>query len=40
MVVRAVTPVPFDGGEDRASLDDITYSCIKCGTTMTRTVRS
>jgi hypothetical protein len=42
MVVRAVTPVPLDGAakEERSNLDDITYGCVQCGTTMTRTVRS
>ncbi len=40
MVVRAVTPVPVEDSEYASSLDDITYGCVQCGTTMTRTVRS
>jgi hypothetical protein len=40
MVVRAVTPVPVESGTDSSNLDDITYGCVQCGTTMTRTVRS
>jgi predicted RNA-binding Zn-ribbon protein involved in translation (DUF1610 family) len=40
MVVRAVTPVPLEGGAASSALDDITYACVQCGTTMTRTVRS
>jgi predicted RNA-binding Zn-ribbon protein involved in translation (DUF1610 family) len=41
MVVRTVTPVPLDGGTAGSDdLDDITYGCVQCGTTMTRTVRS
>jgi DNA-directed RNA polymerase subunit RPC12/RpoP len=40
MVVKAVTPVPVDGSEDRSDLDDITYGCVQCGTTLTRTVRA
>jgi DNA-directed RNA polymerase subunit RPC12/RpoP len=44
MVVRAVTPVPLpvplDGDAESSDLDDITYGCVQCGTTMTRTVRT
>jgi DNA-directed RNA polymerase subunit RPC12/RpoP len=40
MVVKAVTPVPLDGDAARSTLDDITYGCIQCDTTLTRTVRS
>jgi hypothetical protein len=40
MVVRAVTPLPFEGGAECSDLDDITYGCVQCGTTLTRTVRS
>ena len=36
MVVKAVTPVPGEGSD----LDDITYACVQCGTTLTRTVRA
>lgn len=39
MAVKAVTPVPADGGDD-SNLDDITYGCVQCGTTLTRTVRA
>jgi DNA-directed RNA polymerase subunit RPC12/RpoP len=40
MVVKAVTPVPVDSGSESESsdLDDITYACVQCGTTLTRTV--
>jgi hypothetical protein len=40
MVVRAVTPVPLADSAKTSSLDDITYGCVQCSTTMTRTVRS
>lgn len=40
MVVRSVTPVPVDGSAVCGDLDDINYGCVRCGTTMTRTVRS
>jgi hypothetical protein len=40
MVVRAVTPVPLEDSAKSSDLDDITYGCVECGTTMTRTVRS
>ena len=41
MIVKAVTPVTADGGGDECSnLDDITYGCVQCGTTLTRTVRA
>jgi predicted RNA-binding Zn-ribbon protein involved in translation (DUF1610 family) len=40
MAVRSVTPLPSDGGVACANLDDITYGCVQCGATMTRTVRS
>jgi hypothetical protein len=40
MVVRAVTPVPLEDNAKTSSLDDITYGCVQCGTTMTRTVRA
>jgi predicted RNA-binding Zn-ribbon protein involved in translation (DUF1610 family) len=40
MVVRAVTPLPFEGNAEGSNLDDITYGCVQCGTTLTRTVRS
>ena len=45
MVVRSVTPVPVDlvPADDIAAtspLDDITYGCVQCGTTLTRTVLS
>jgi hypothetical protein len=40
MVVKAVTPVPVDGSDECGDLDDITYGCIQCGTTLTRTVRA
>jgi hypothetical protein len=40
MVIRSVTPVPVDGSAEASNLDDITYGCVQCGTTLTRTVRS
>jgi hypothetical protein len=40
MVIRAVTPALFEGSAECSSLDDITYGCVQCGTTLTRTVRS
>jgi hypothetical protein len=41
MVVKTVTPVPVDdGGDGRSGLDDITYGCVQCGITLTRTVRA
>ncbi len=40
MVIRAVTPVSLEGGSESSNLDDITYVCVQCDTTLTRTVRS
>ena len=40
MVVRAVTPLPADGDAACSTLDDITYGCVQCDITLTRTVRS
>jgi hypothetical protein len=40
MVIMAVAPTPFEGGAGRSHLDDITYGCVQCGTTLTRTVRA
>jgi hypothetical protein len=40
MVVQAVTRMPVDGSGQECSLDDITYGCVECGTTLTRTVRA
>ena len=40
MIVRSVTPVPVEGSAECSNLDDITYGCAQCGTTLTRTVRS
>jgi DNA-directed RNA polymerase subunit RPC12/RpoP len=40
MVVRAVTPVPLEGEAKCSNLEDITYGCVQCGTTLTRTLRS
>jgi hypothetical protein len=41
MVVKAVTPVPVEEGADaRSGLNDITYGCAQCDTTLTRTVRA
>ena len=40
MIVRSVMPVPADGSTEGSNLDDITYGCVQCNTTLTRTVRS
>jgi len=40
LVVRAVVPVPFEGGTKGSNLDDITYGCVQCSATLTRTVRT
>ncbi len=40
MVIREVAPVFFEDGSERSNLDDITYACVQCDTTLTRTVRS
>lgn len=40
MVIEAVTPVPVEGSNESSGLDDITYGCEACGTTLTRTVRA
>ena len=40
MVVKAVTPVPVDGSDACGDLDDITYGCVQCDMTLTRTVRA
>jgi hypothetical protein len=38
MVIRIVTRVPVDNKGEGDDLDDITYSCEQCGTTLIRTV--
>jgi endogenous inhibitor of DNA gyrase (YacG/DUF329 family) len=39
MAITAVTPARFAGGVESNDLEDITHSCVQCGTTLTRTVR-
>jgi hypothetical protein len=39
MVIIEVTPARFAGGVESNDLEDITHGCVKCGTTLTRTVR-
>jgi hypothetical protein len=40
MVIQEVTRVPVDGNGEGSNLDDITYGCVECETTLTRTVRA
>jgi len=39
MAITAVTPARFAGSVGSNDLEDITHSCVQCGTTLTRTVR-
>jgi len=38
MAITAVAPAQFSSAESN-HLEDITHSCVQCGTTLTRTVR-
>jgi len=39
MAITAVGPARFDSGSESNDLEDVTHSCVQCGTTLTRTVR-
>lgn len=39
MAVTAVAPALFAGGTGSNDLEDITHSCVQCGTKLIRTVR-
>jgi predicted RNA-binding Zn-ribbon protein involved in translation (DUF1610 family) len=40
MVITAVEPALLANGADDDDLQDVTHSCVQCGTALTRTVRS
>lgn len=39
MTVTAVAPARLPSGVETNDLEDITHSCVQCGTKLTRTVR-
>jgi hypothetical protein len=39
MVITAVTPARFASGVESNDLEDVTHSCVQCGTSLTRTIR-
>jgi endogenous inhibitor of DNA gyrase (YacG/DUF329 family) len=39
MTMTAVAPARFEHGRDSNEFEDITHSCVQCGTAVTRTVR-
>jgi hypothetical protein len=39
MAITAVAPAHLDNGAESDNLEDVTHSCVQCGTTLTRTIR-
>jgi hypothetical protein len=39
MAITAVAPARLANGAESNDLEDVTHSCVHCGTTLTRTVR-
>jgi hypothetical protein len=39
MTITAIAPTQSNGSAESSNLEDITHGCVKCGTTLTRTVR-
>jgi len=37
--VTAVAPVQLDSGAGLDNLEDVTHTCVQCGTFLTRTIR-
>jgi hypothetical protein len=40
MAITVIEPAPLAYGAASSDLEDITYGCALCGTTLTRTMRS
>ena len=40
MAIMAVTPARYPNGVASNDLEDVTHSCVQCGTTLIRTIRS
>jgi hypothetical protein len=40
MVITAVTPALLENGFGSDDLEDITHTCVQCGTTVIRTMRT
>ncbi|HKD31465.1 MAG TPA: hypothetical protein VKC66_36875 [Xanthobacteraceae bacterium] len=40
MAITAVAPARPSDSAESSNLEDITHSCMQCGTTLTRTVRA
>ncbi len=40
MAITAVTPLGFADDSDSPDFDDVTHTCVQCGTTVIRTIRS
>jgi hypothetical protein len=39
MAIATVTPTRYDSGAESNELEDVTHTCVQCGTTLTRTRR-
>jgi hypothetical protein len=39
MAITAVTPARFASGVESNDLEDVTHTCVQCGTTLIRTIR-
>jgi hypothetical protein len=39
MAITAVTPVRFASGVESNDLENLTHTCVRCGTTLSRTIR-
>ena len=40
MAITSVTPLAFADHNEPADLEDVTHSCVPCGTAVIRTIRS
>ncbi len=40
MAITAITPALYPNGTKSNDLEDVTYSCVQCGTTVIRTLRT
>jgi hypothetical protein len=40
MAITSVTPLGFAEEGESADFDDVTHTCVKCGTAVIRTIRS
>jgi transcription elongation factor Elf1 len=39
MAISGVAPARLGNGAESNDLEDVTHSCVQCGTTLTRTIR-